>query len=193
MIEPRVDLRVATADDTAAVVALYDEAVDWLAARGRSDQWGTTPFSARPEVVAMIQARAESGDMWLAHIGDRILGAIVLGDKAPHYIDPADHWPEIYITGFITSRAPDARTAGQRLLQHAKDSAYREGISLLRLDCYAGGDGALVAYYESAGFEQVARFSVELLGATYTGCLLEQGVRNSRGTRGWLPSAPRSR
>jgi GNAT superfamily N-acetyltransferase len=193
MTEPQADLRVATAEDTPAVVALYDEAVEWLVARGRFDQWGTTPFSARPEVVAMIQARAESGDMWLAHTGDRILGAIVLGDKAPHYIDPAAHGRQIYITGFITSRAPDARTAGQILLQHAKDTAYREGISLLRLDCYAGGDGALVAYYESVGFEQVTRFSVELLGATYTGCLLEQRLRSSRGTRGWLPSAPRSR
>ena len=47
-----VTRRIATGDDTEAVVALYDEAVAWLAASGRSDQWGTTPFSARPDAVA---------------------------------------------------------------------------------------------------------------------------------------------
>jgi hypothetical protein len=43
-----VQLRLATGDDTDAVVAVYDEAVAWLAARGRSDQWGTTPFPPGP-------------------------------------------------------------------------------------------------------------------------------------------------
>jgi hypothetical protein len=122
----------------------------------------------------MIRARAESGDMSLAHAGARIIGAIVLGDKPPHYIDPAGDGREIYISGFITTRAPDARTVGRLLLHHTKATAARAGVGLLRLDCYAGGDGALVRYYESVGFEQVTRFTVELLGATYTGCLLEQ-------------------
>lgn len=52
--------------------------------------------------------------------GERILGAIVLGDKAPDYIDQPADGREIYISGFITSRAPGARAAGQLLLRHAK-------------------------------------------------------------------------
>jgi GNAT superfamily N-acetyltransferase len=175
---------VASAADTPAVVALYDEAVEWLAARGRCDQWGTTPFSALPSVVTTIRGRVESGNMWLARAGERILGAIVLGDKAPDYIDQPADGPEIYITGFITSRAPDARAAGQLLLRHAKATAARSGMSLLRLDCYAGGDGALVRYYESVGFEQVTRFTVELFGAPYTGCLLEQRLPELTGRSG---------
>lgn len=57
-------------------------------------------------------------------------------------------------------------------------------MSLLRLDCYAGGDGALVRYYESVGFEQVTRFTVELFGAPYTGCLLEQRLPKLTGRSG---------
>jgi hypothetical protein len=58
--------------------------------------------------------------------------------------------------------------------EHARAVARQRGAGLLRLDCYAGGDGALVAYYESVGFQQVVRFTVEILGTPYTGCLLQQ-------------------
>jgi GNAT superfamily N-acetyltransferase len=167
-------LRLATGDDTDAVVAVYDEAVAWLAAHGRSDQWGTTPFSARPDVVALIRHRADSGTMWLAHTGQLLLGAIVLADEAPSYIDQPAGEAEIYISGFITSRAPHARIAGRKLLDHTRTTARRAGINLLRLDCYAGGDGGLVRYYESIGFHQVTRFTIELMGTPYSGCLLQQ-------------------
>jgi ribosomal protein S18 acetylase RimI-like enzyme len=172
-----IALRLATGNDTDAVVSLYDQAVAWLAARGRTGQWGTTPFSARPDAVALIRGRAGSGTMWLAHTGAQLLGAIVLGDKPPVYIKPAvgsAGEPEIYISGFITSRALRARTAGRTLLDHAITTARRAGINLLRLDCYAGGDGGLVRYYESVGFQQVSRFIIELMGAPYTGCLLQK-------------------
>jgi hypothetical protein len=70
------------------------------------------------------------------------------------------------------------------LLRHAKATADRTGVSLLRLDCYAGGAGALVRYYESVGFEQVTRFTVELFGKSYTGCLLEQRLPTVNGRTG---------
>jgi hypothetical protein len=68
---PDVQLRLATGGGTDAAVTLYDEAVVWLAARGRSDQWGITPFSARPEVVDLIRRRAGSGRMRLADNGEQ--------------------------------------------------------------------------------------------------------------------------
>jgi GNAT superfamily N-acetyltransferase len=113
--------------------------------------------------------------MWLAQTGGQVLGAIVLDDEPPSYFSPADE-PEIYVSGFITSRAAHARTVGRALLEHAKATARQAGISLLRLDCYAGGDGSLVTYYESVGFRRVTRFTVELMDAPYTACLLQQRV-----------------
>lgn len=181
--DQHVDLCIATGADTDAVVALYDEAVAWLVARGRSDQWGATPFSSRPAIVAMIRARAESGTMWVARSPKQLLGATVIGSQAPHYIDHPAEGPEIYISGMIASRAPNARGIGRVLLEHAAETARRASIDLLRLDCYAGSDGRLVAYYESVGFSQVDRFAIELMGSTYSGCLLEQRLT----TIGQLP------
>ncbi|MFF7895340.1 hypothetical protein ACFZDI_26285 [Streptomyces sp. NPDC007907] len=36
----------------------------------------------------------------------------------------------------------------------------RAGVSLLRVDCYAGDDGKLVRYYESNGFTRTEAFTV---------------------------------
>jgi GNAT superfamily N-acetyltransferase len=123
--DQRVDLCIATGADTDAVVALYDEAVAWLAARGRSDQWGATPFSSRRDIVALIRARTECGTMWVARSPAQILGAIVLGAQAPHYIDQPAEEAEIYVSGVIASRAPNARGIGQVLLEHAAAMARR--------------------------------------------------------------------
>lgn len=53
------------------------------------------------------------------------------------------------------SRAHKGRGFGALLLDHACGPARDRGIRLLRLDCYAGGDGRLVRYYESQGFTVV--------------------------------------
>ena len=39
----------------------------------------------------------------------------------------------------------------------------------MRVDCYAGNGGRLVAFYESCGFTPVGEFTV---GDGWTGCLL---------------------
>lgn len=41
---------------------------------------------------------------------------------------------------------------GSALLAHAAEVTRQAGVSLLRVDCYAGDDGKLVAYYEGNGF-----------------------------------------
>jgi hypothetical protein len=39
-------IREGTPADAGAVLALFDEAVRWLVARGQTGQWGTEPFSS---------------------------------------------------------------------------------------------------------------------------------------------------
>jgi hypothetical protein len=47
-------------------------------------------------------------------------------------------------------------------------------MTLVRVDCYAGDDQALVRYYESQGFRRVRPFVVELTGdRSWPGQLLE--------------------
>ena len=46
------------------------------------------------------------------------------------------------------------------LLDHARELAREAGVGLLRVDCFAGGDGALVRYYEKQGFTRDVEFAV---------------------------------
>lgn len=68
--------------------------------------------------------------------------------------------PELYVHSLVTDRRFAGRGVGGALLAHAVDEARRHGVSLLRLDCYAGGDGRLVAYYEGNGFTPTETFTV---------------------------------
>ncbi|WP_241833219.1 GNAT family N-acetyltransferase [Streptomyces caatingaensis] len=73
---------------------------------------------------------------------------------------------------FVTDRRLKGRGIGCALLAHAAEETRRLGVDLLRVDCYAGGGGRLVAYYEGQGFVPVRRFTV----GDWPGRLLERRV-----------------
>jgi GNAT superfamily N-acetyltransferase len=60
----------------------------------------------------------------------------------------------------VTDRSFAGRGVGAALLDHARDLAVARGLGLLRVDCYAGDDRALVRYYESVGFTATEPFTV---------------------------------
>jgi GNAT superfamily N-acetyltransferase len=66
----------------------------------------------------------------------------------------------VYISLLITARPYTGRGVGAALLRHARAETVRLGVGLLRVDCYAGGDGALVAYYRRNGFTPTEAFTV---------------------------------
>ena len=144
--------------DVPAVLALFDEAVGWLASAGRTGQWGTQPWSAQPRRVAQFERFAASGGLRVAEAGGAVAGAMQLGE-APSYAPPAQE-PELYLEGFVVSRRFAGRGVGQVLLSRACAEAAGRGAGLLRLDCWAGGDRALVRYYERAGVTATERFAV---------------------------------
>lgn len=187
-------IRPATPADTGAVFALLDAAVAWLVEIGREDQWGRRPWSEIPSAVERVRSRIAEGQLYVAtaqnensthtdtsdtkDTGD-LLGMIAYEPEPPAYIaalwnpgEPVE--PQIYITNFVGSRAPQARGVGDRLLAHARATARARGISLLRLDCYAGGNGALLRYYERAGYHRVRDFTtVDAEGRPWPGRLFE--------------------
>lgn len=65
------------------------------------------------------------------------------------------------------------------LLDHARAEAADRGLGLLRVDCWAGGGGALIRYYQSAGFTPTVRFMV----GDWQGQLLEQRMTADDRTR----------
>ncbi|CAG8099234.1 unnamed protein product [Penicillium salamii] len=174
-----------TVDSVPAVLEILDSTVKWLASRGRSGQWGETPFSKNPARADQLREFATTGSgLWLAvsftddkPLADQdglsnknpetingeasgvIVGAIALGDKMP-YVTPVSE-PELYVRLLVTDRKWAGKKIGERLLQHARVLANEAGVSLLRVDCYAGNDSKLVQYYESQGFERSERLNLK--------------------------------
>ena len=152
-------IRTGSTADARAVVGLFDEAVAWLVARGQEGQWGTTPWSQRPELVARTHVWARDGGLRIAEEnGDAtVLGALVLGAHPPH-VEPIDE-PEAYVEALVTSRAHAGRGVGTELVSAAADEARDAGAAVLRVDCWAGAP-PLVAWYERQGFSRSGRFDV---------------------------------
>jgi len=164
-----------------------DIATQWLVRQGLTGQWGTESHSDNPRRIEQCTEFAESGGLWIAldeaastkpdsppvaaapgaqqedsnDAGELkningIVGAICVGDAVP-YVKPATE-PELYIRLLLTDRNWNGRGLGTMLLQHARELAHNAKVSVLRVDCYAGGNGKLVRYYESQGFERVESF-----------------------------------
>ncbi|GIF03293.1 GNAT family N-acetyltransferase [Actinoplanes siamensis] len=166
------DIRSGDADDVPAVMALLDGAVRWLTARGRPGQWGTEPLSGSRRLTTLIAGIAAAGDLHLAVRGGVVVGALGIG-KPPAHVSPAPE-PEIYIVLLVADRDHPGRGIGRHLLAHARRLAVAAGARLLRVDCYAGDDQALVRYYESQGFTATQRFTVPQGDKRWPAQVLEQ-------------------
>ena len=159
-------------DDIPAVLGLMDVATAWLVQQGRTGQWGdgTESHAENPRRLKQATAMVESGGCWVA-IGpvppppllsdpssapapaageQSVIGALTVHDAMP-YVSPATE-PERYVQLLLTHRAWKGRGLGTLLLDKARALAVDAGVGLLRVDCYAGGDGKLVRWYESQGF-----------------------------------------
>ncbi|KAE8361970.1 hypothetical protein BDV27DRAFT_160197 [Aspergillus caelatus] len=174
-----------TVDAIPAVLHLLDTAVQWLVSQDRTGQWGTAPFSENPQRAEQLREFSTTGHgLWLAIKAENnipilpqnrmsniqpqtmdgeapgiIVGALAIGERSP-YVPPVSE-PELYVRLLVTDRRCAGNQIGKRLLDHARDLARNARISLLRVDCYAGGDGKLIQYYESQGFKRVESFNVE--------------------------------
>ena len=154
-----MEIRRGGAADAPIMLAMLDGAVAWLAARGRTGQWGDRPWSDDPRRVERITEIARGDELWVAEVPGRPSGVVALLPEPRHDVAPADE-PELYIKLLVTDRAFAGRGVGRALIGKAADEARARGVELLRVDCYGGGDGRLVDYYRRNGFEAVAEFTV---------------------------------
>jgi GNAT superfamily N-acetyltransferase len=166
------DIRRGGPDDVTAVMALLDGAVAWLTARGRTGQWGSEPLSDSRRLTTLIAGIAADGGLHLAVRGDAVVGALGVG-QPPEYVSPAAE-PELYIVLLVTDRDHAGEGLGRRLLAYARRLAVASGAGVMRVDCYGGGDRALVGYYERQGFTATQSFIVPQGDNTWPGQVLEQ-------------------
>jgi GNAT superfamily N-acetyltransferase len=171
-------VRTGSSADVDGLLTLYDEAVQWLVDQGRPGQWGSKPLSQRPELVVRLEEVTKAGELRVAEEEGLagtpcLLGALWL-TEAPSYA-PAAIEPEVYLEGFVVGRRYAGRGVGQVLLDAAQEEAAGRGAVQLRLDCWAGGDQALVRYYERAGFTAVGRLTAPV-GSPWEGIILTRPV-----------------
>ncbi len=144
--------------DAGAVLALFDEAVEWLVARGRAAQWGSEPLSRNAKMVARVERWAAGGGLWMAEEDGAVVGALAVVEGPEPYI-PAAGEPERYVDLLLSSRRYAGRGIGARLLRHAVALAEQAGVGLLRVDCWAGSP-ELIAYYASQGFTPDGTYTI---------------------------------
>ncbi|MFI6813344.1 GNAT family N-acetyltransferase [Nonomuraea sp. NPDC050328] len=155
--------------DVGTVLAMFDSAVAWLAAQGRTGQWGSEPFTGNDKREAQVRAWAESGGMRIAEVDGVPAGTVTVGAVPPAYVEPAKV-AELYVQALVTDRRFAGLGVGRALLEWSYGEAARLGVAVLRVDCYAGDDGRLVAFYESCGFRRAEPFTV----GTWPGMVLER-------------------
>jgi GNAT superfamily N-acetyltransferase len=154
-----IEVRHGGPEDTARLLALFDDAIAWLVAHGQTGQWGDKPFSARDAEAQRAQGWADGGGLWFAVGPDgEDAGAIVLGD-AFGYVPEPDR-PEVYVQVLLTASAFRGRGVGRRLIDQAVRVAREQGAEQLRVDCWDGAP-ELPAAYVRLGFERVGSFEVK--------------------------------
>ncbi|MDT9692268.1 GNAT family N-acetyltransferase [Streptomyces sp. P9(2023)] len=166
-----IAIRRGGAADVPAVVGLLDSAVVWLNGKGITDQWGTEPWSARPKAVDLVERIVAEGTPWIAELDGVPTGTVTLTPNPASYVAPADE-PEVYVHLLATDGRFHGRGVGAALLAHAVEETRRQGLSLLRVDCFAGSGGRLVSYYERQGFTRTESFTV----GDWPGQVLERRV-----------------
>ncbi len=80
-------------------------------------------------------------------------------EPPPSYAPAVDE-RELYVHMLLASRSYPGRRIGSGLLDHAREQARARDIPLVRVDCWSGGDGALIRYHESQGFTPTERVPV---------------------------------
>ena len=85
-----VTFRAGSTKDLDAVVALFDANVIWLVEQGRSDQWGSEPFSENLKLVEFVRELLASGTVTIAESGGDVVGASVVTDHPMPYVPAID-------------------------------------------------------------------------------------------------------
>jgi GNAT superfamily N-acetyltransferase len=152
-----LQIRAGDETDGPTVVAIFDEAVDWLVERGQTGQWGATPFSERPGISERVHGFRIGGGLHIAERDGEPVGVLVVG-PAPAYAPPASV-PELYIILLLSSRRLAGHGIGHALVSRAVELGYDRKAEILRVDCWAHAPG-LVRWYEKQGFERSGRFEL---------------------------------
>jgi GNAT superfamily N-acetyltransferase len=152
-----LQIRPGGIEDEAAVLALFDETIDWLVQRGLIGQWGEQPFSERPDMRERVRETLSDNEVRIAEHDGRPVGVLAVG-ACPPYV-PGNPVPELYVMLLLSSRGLAGQRIGARLLELACQLARQRGRRMVRVDCWADSP-RLVKFYEDEGFKRHGRYDL---------------------------------
>lgn len=134
-----IEVRTAEAADVPAMLELMDGVLNWLVARGRTEQWGPVPFSAIPGFPERLAGWAGQGAVTLAERDGACVGVIAVGPDVPPRV-PVGMVPagSMFIHTVLTERGPAGHGVADALIGHAERAARGRGAPALALDHWAG-------------------------------------------------------
>jgi GNAT superfamily N-acetyltransferase len=155
-----IEIRQGGPDDFPAILQMFDDAVAWLVARGSIGQWGTEPWTGIPRRVEQVRDIAGRAGLRVAEVDGVPAGVCAVQETCPPHVPTAAE-PEVYLGWLLTSRRFAGLGVGARLIARVLDEAGRSGVGLVRVDCWAGGDGDLARYYEGQGFTPTVQYDLK--------------------------------
>jgi GNAT superfamily N-acetyltransferase len=154
----RINLRRATPDDVSALMSLMDSVLDWLVAHGRSEQWGTVPFSRIPGFSERFAGWVSQGVVTVAERDGKCVGLLAMAPAVPPRI-PGGLVPEgsTFVHTVMSDRGPDGHGVGSALMAEAERRARDDKAPAVALDHWAGS-AELARVYEKGGYVMVAEY-----------------------------------
>jgi GNAT superfamily N-acetyltransferase len=131
--------------------------IEWFVSIGNLQQWGSEPWSTMPRRITQVTDRARCRRMGGAERAGEVRAFLALGESMPMCRRPPGR---SCMCGYGGSRVR-VRGIGRRLMAFADEQARAAGLDHLRVDCYGGGSGDLVRFYESCGYTRIAPFNVD--------------------------------
>ncbi|MBB6550818.1 GNAT family N-acetyltransferase [Nonomuraea rubra] len=156
--DQHLTLRPATTRDVPALLALMDAILTWLVARGRTEQWGTVPFSRLPGFPELFTGWTSQGAITTAERGGTCVGLLALAPAPPPYIPPGlIPGGAVFIHTIMSARGPAGHGVGHALLEEAARRAGAQGAPALALDHWAGS-AELDQIYDKHGFVKTGEY-----------------------------------
>jgi len=167
-------VRPANDADLPAVLALRDEARQWLSARG-SDQWSQA-WPDPDTMAATIADGIHQGETWCVDGDNGSVIATFTVNRSTYpglWTEAEQRQPALYVHRLIVARSMSHKGLGAELLDKVTRHARKQGAEFVRVDVWTT-NAALHCYYRQHGFRHVR--TVDLPGYP-SGAVFERSVR----------------
>jgi RimJ/RimL family protein N-acetyltransferase len=166
-----IEFRGLRDDELDAAYGIICDAVDWLLSKNIR-QW-TVPLPRRE-----YEKRQRKGQNY-ALVCDGKLAVVlsllrVANPDWKEQLSVDKHW---WLSTAVTAQGFHGRDMGRRAIQEAINFLRRNAVEEVYLDC-ARGSSFLAQYYESLGFERVARKDIEYPLGTFDMVLMKKVLQS---------------